>query len=102
MAGLWRKRSRALKWILERVEGRAEAGETPIGFVPTPESLTLDGMNIQRAALDELLDVNVADWSREVDEIGVFWINLATPLREAMRAEQTNLAKRLGRVGAAV
>ncbi len=33
--------SRVLKWVLERVEGVAEATETAIGYVPTPESLDL-------------------------------------------------------------
>ena len=37
---------RVLKWILERVEGRGGAEETPIGFVPTRNALTLDGLNI--------------------------------------------------------
>jgi phosphoenolpyruvate carboxykinase (GTP) len=93
---------RVLKWILERVKGRAEAKETAIGFVPTPGSLTLDGMNIQRAALDELLDVNVADWSHEVEEIGVFLDKFGDALPKEIRAEQMSLAKRLGHVGAAV
>jgi phosphoenolpyruvate carboxykinase (GTP) len=31
--------SRVLKWAIERIEGKAAAIETPIGHVPTPESL---------------------------------------------------------------
>ena len=91
-----------LKWILERVEGKAEAKETPIGFVPTPESLTLDGLNISRAAMDELLDVNAADWSREAEEIGAFLAEFGDSLPKEIREEQASLAKRLGHVGAAV
>ncbi|MGH9563415.1 MAG: phosphoenolpyruvate carboxykinase (GTP), partial [Terracidiphilus sp.] len=43
---------RVLKWMLDRIEGRAQAAETPIGNVPTPESLTLDGLSISRDTLD--------------------------------------------------
>jgi phosphoenolpyruvate carboxykinase (GTP) len=93
---------RVLKWILERVEGKAEAKETPIGFVPTQESLTLDGMNISDAALEELLEVNAADWSREAEEIGVFLEEFGDSLPKEIREEQAALAKRLGHVGAAV
>src|SRR6266852_3016250 len=34
---------RVLKWILERVEGHGAAQETPIGYVPAKNGLTLDG-----------------------------------------------------------
>jgi phosphoenolpyruvate carboxykinase (GTP) len=93
---------RVLKWILERVEGKAEAKETPIGFVPTQDSLTLDGMNISDAALEELLEVNAADWSREAEEIGIFLEEFGDSLPKEIREEQAALAKRLGHVGAAV
>jgi phosphoenolpyruvate carboxykinase (GTP) len=93
---------RVLKWILERVEGKAAAKETPIGFVPTPESLTLDGLNIPKPALDELLDVNAASWSVELEEINAFMAQFGDALPKEIREEQASLAKRLGHVGAAV
>ena len=34
---------RVLKWVIERIEGRAAAVETAVGLVPTPESLDVDG-----------------------------------------------------------
>ena len=87
---------RVLKWILERVEGRAEAQETPIGYVPTPKSLTLDGLNIQREALDELLDVNPAAWGEELNGISEFLAKFGDDLPEELRAELAALGKRLG------
>jgi phosphoenolpyruvate carboxykinase (GTP) len=93
---------RVLKWILERVEGKAEAKETPIGFVPTQDSLTLDGLDISDAAMNELLAVNAADWGREAEEIGVFLDEFGDSLPKEIREEQAALAKRLGHVGAAV
>ena len=38
--------SRVLKWVIERIEGTAAAVETPIGHVPTPESLDTDGLDM--------------------------------------------------------
>ena len=93
---------RVLKWILKRVEGKAEAKETPIGYVPTQDSLTLDGLDISDAAMEELLAVNAADWSREADEIGAFLDEFGDSLPKEIRDEQAALAKRLGHVGAAV
>ena len=42
--------SRVLKWVVERLEGTAAAVETPIGHVPTPESLDVDGLDLTAEA----------------------------------------------------
>jgi phosphoenolpyruvate carboxykinase (GTP) len=57
--------SRVLKWIFERLAGRAPALETPIGQVPTPESLDLSGLSLSAADLDLLLTVDPAVWAEE-------------------------------------
>ena len=44
--------SRVLKWAIERIEGKAAAVETPIGHVPTPESLDTDGLDMTDADLE--------------------------------------------------
>ena len=45
--------SRVLKWVFERVNGDAEAVETPIGLLPTPEALDTDGLEIADDDLDD-------------------------------------------------
>ena len=35
-----------LKWVVERMEGQAAAVETPIGHVPAPGSLDVDGLDM--------------------------------------------------------
>jgi phosphoenolpyruvate carboxykinase (GTP) len=86
---------RVLKWMLERIEGRAGATETPIGCVPTPSSLTLDGLSISRSALDELLSVNPSDWTDEERGIDEFFKKFGDRLPTAVRTEQKALADRL-------
>ena len=49
---------RIIEWILDRCRGEADAVKTPIGYVPTPESLDLTGLDISREALDKLFAVN--------------------------------------------
>ena len=90
---------RVLKWILERTEGKGKATETPIGFVPTPDALTLDGLNISKEAMAELLRVNPADWVAETEETGPFLQKFGDRLPSELRAEHAQLSKRLG-VGA--
>ena len=45
--------SRVLKWVFERVNGDAEAVETPIGLLPTPDALDTDGLEIADDDLDD-------------------------------------------------
>ncbi len=86
---------RVLKWMLDRIEGRAGATETPIGCVPTPSSLTLDGLSISRGTLDELLSVNPGDWTEEERSIDKFFAKFGDSLPEPIRKEQKALADRL-------
>jgi len=93
---------RVLKWILDRIEGRANAAETPIGFIPTAESLTLDGMQISRDALDELLRIDPGDWADETRATGEFLAKFGDRLPAAIREEHQALASRLQRTSVAV
>ena len=92
---------RVLKWILERVEGKGKAAETPIGWVPTPDALTLDGLDISRSAIEELLRVNPADWAPELEDTGKFFEQFGKRLPSEIREEHAQLAQRLGRHAAA-
>ena len=57
--------ARVLKWIIERLDGAADATATPIGNVPTPDSLDLAGLDIDDASLDLLLRVDPEVWAQE-------------------------------------
>jgi len=88
---------RVLKWILERVESRGSAQETPIGYVPGPGGLTLDGLKISPAAIEELLRVNPDDWQAELDDTRQFFDKFGARLPREMREEHERLGRRLQR-----
>lgn len=88
---------RVLKWILERVEGRGGADETPIGYVPSRGALTLDGLQISPEALNELLRVNGEDWETEMEDTRQFFDKFGGRLPSALREEHQKLARRLQR-----
>ena len=85
---------RVLKWILERVEGRGAAQETPIGYVPAKGGLTLDGMNISDDAVSELLRVNPAVWDTELEDSKQFLMKFGARLPGEVREEHAKLSKR--------
>jgi phosphoenolpyruvate carboxykinase (GTP) len=88
---------RVLKWILERIEGRGAAEETPIGYVPAKNGLTLDGLKISSDALNELLRVNPDDWSSEMEDTKQFLSKFGTRLPREIREEHEKLARRFQR-----
>ncbi|MFM9589123.1 phosphoenolpyruvate carboxykinase (GTP) [Streptomyces scabiei] len=57
--------SRVLKWIVDRLDGKAEGVETPIGVLPTPEALDTDGLDLSASDLDFLLTVDKEVWREE-------------------------------------
>ena len=87
--------SRVLKWVCERIEGEAEAVETPIGLLPSREGLDLNGLDLPDEYLDELLKVRAEDWLPELPEIREFYSKFGDRMPAEMRAEVDALEKRL-------
>ena len=88
--------SRVLKWIVERLEGRAQAVETPVGSVPSPASLDVDGLNLPPEALEAVLTVDAEEWRAELALIEDWFARLGPRLPVALRTELDGLADRVG------
>ena len=87
--------SRVLKWALERIAGTAEATETPIGWVPTPESLDTDGLDLDADTLEQLLEVDPIAWKGEVELISNHYDFIGERLPQPMRDELSAMEARL-------
>ena len=83
-----------LKWILERVEGKAQAEETPIGFVPTRSSLTLDGLHLSSETLRELFRVEADDWELDLADTREFFAKFGNRLPQPLREEYQGVIQR--------
>lgn len=87
---------RVLKWILERIQGRGEAQETAIGYVPTPQSLDLDGLDLPPSTMEKLLRVDRDEWLQETADQGRFLEHLGERVPQELWQEFRDLRKRLG------
>ena len=66
---------RVLDWIIDRCEGKVDAVETSIGFVPKAEDINLEGIEdeVSAAQLEEILSVDNALWADEIAGIEEFY-----------------------------
>jgi phosphoenolpyruvate carboxykinase (GTP) len=89
--------SRVLTWVFERTADRAEAVDTPIGRVPAPGSLPLEGLDVSDGAMAELLEVDAETWRAEVplieDHYALFGERLPSELHDELQALQKRLSK---------
>ena len=61
--------SRVIKWIIERVSGCGKAVKTPIGYMPSPEDINTQDLEIAPGNLEKLLEVNKDMWIQEIASI---------------------------------
>ena len=88
---------RVLKWVIERIEGTAAAVETPIGHVPTPESLDTDGLDMTAEELEAALAVDAEEWRAELPaDRGVVRQDRRDKLPTTLWTELDGLKARLG------
>ncbi len=87
--------SRVLKWIFERCEGTAKAQETPIGLIPGPEDLELDGLDLSKEDIAELLSVDTDGWLREIPQLREYYATFGDRLPPEIPAELDRLEEAL-------
>jgi phosphoenolpyruvate carboxykinase (GTP) len=87
--------SRVLKWMVERIEGKAAAVETPIGYVPTPDQIDLEGLDGITADVADSLAVHTEEWKAELPLIEEWFAQIGDSLPSSMRDEFEALKQRL-------
>ena len=87
--------SRVLKWIIERVEGKANGVSTPIGIVPGADDLDVNGLDVAEADVAEALAVNAEEWRQELPQIEEWFAFLGERLPTGVKDEFEALKQRL-------
>ena len=86
---------RVLEWIIKRCEGKENAKETAIGFVPNAEDINLDGLDFDPNTLKAILEVDNDLWKNEAVGIAEFYEKfgdrLPTELNSQLETLKTNL-----------
>ncbi len=87
--------SRVLEWVVDRVAGRGESVDTPIGRVPAPSAIDTEGLDIDEATMRELLSVDAESWRAEIPLIEDHYAGIGRTVPEELRDELRELEKRL-------
>ena len=89
---------RVLDWILDRCEGKVDAQETAIGYVPYAKDINIENTDVTPETLDKRLYVDKARWAAEADEIEKYYDDnfgdkLPKEIRENLATLKANCAK---------
>jgi phosphoenolpyruvate carboxykinase (GTP) len=86
---------RVLKWVVDRVRGRAQGKETPIGWTPYYDDVNWSGLDMPREKFDDLQLVDHDAWRKEVMDHEELFILLHDHLPPEMIYERELLICRL-------
>ncbi len=86
---------RVLNWIIDRCEGKADATETAIGYVPKPEDIDLTDLDMDIEVLKSILKVDKEVWTNEAAEIEEHYKKFGDRLPAELREQLANLKSNL-------
>ena len=88
---------RVLEWVVRRCKGEVGFAETPIGRMPHPGDLRLDGIEVSTETMRALLEVDVEAWKAEIADIGEYLQSYGERTPAALTAERERVAAALGK-----
>ncbi len=88
---------RVLNWILDRCDGKVDATETAIGYLPKAEDLDVSGLNLSDEVMAELLSVDKEAWLEDVANQKEFFAPLGDRMPAELKEEQAALEARLSK-----
>ena len=86
---------RVLNWIIDRCEGKADAKETAIGYVPNPEDIDLTDLDFDIETLKSILEIDKDVWTKEAEEIEEHYKKFGDKLPEELREQLETLKANL-------
>lgn len=88
---------RVLNWIVDRCEGKADAVETEIGYLPKASDINVEGLNLDEATLNELLSVDKEVWKSELAGMKEFFAKFGDRLPEGIKHQLNLLEENLNK-----
>ena len=87
--------SRVLKWVVERVNGKADAQKTAIGYMPTKDAMYLDGLDVTDADMEALLSIDKEEWLAEIESIKEHYVKFGDRMPQELINQLAALEERV-------
>lgn len=88
---------RVLLWILDRCENKVGAVETPIGYLPKDEDINIEGIDVSKETLTDLLTVDKKLWLEDANSVEEFYGKIGDTLPKELKDELAKLKNRLAK-----
>ena len=86
---------RVLLWILDRCAGKADAVDSAIGYLPKPEDIDTEGLDISTDTMKDLLTVDTESWLADLDSIKAFYAKIGDTMPKGLLDELATLEANL-------
>ena len=87
---------RVLNWIVDRVNGKEEAAESPFGYMPTYQDINWNGLdNFAADTFSKIMDIDREAGKQEVEELKGYFETFEDRLPEEMEVQRQAFSERL-------
>jgi phosphoenolpyruvate carboxykinase (GTP) len=85
---------RVIKWIVDRVNDKVGAVQSPFGLMPRYEDITWGGLTFTKAQYEQIMDINRSGALSETDEIKEFFGKFGAHLPKELEHQRQEFAQR--------
>jgi phosphoenolpyruvate carboxykinase (GTP) len=89
---------RVIEWMLKRCENKVDAIVSPIGYMPKPEDINIEGLDISKDTLKSLLTIDKESWLEDVKSIEEFYAKIGDTIPDELYEELRILADNLNKI----
>ena len=91
----FRDNSRIIRWMIDRIEGKAKADEKEIGLFPQEGAIDLKGLDISKETMDKLFALSKEEWKAEIAQIEEFYAKFPRKIPKELKDILKNLKDKI-------
>jgi phosphoenolpyruvate carboxykinase (GTP) len=81
--------------MIDRIDGKVQATETPLGLMPKEGDLDLTGLDISKTSMGKLFEINKEEWKKEIQDIEQFYSQFGGRLPQELAKQLEELKKKI-------
>lgn len=86
---------RVLKWMIDRIEGKAKGEQHPFGVSPSYQELNWEGLDFSKEQFEKVISIDLPAWEKELELHHELFQQLQHRLPAELKATKAEIEKRL-------